>query len=90
MKRQIDLEAAGKAEAVGALAVRNGRKIGRRKIDRLSRAKMRALAEVASSFVQIAKEAGASDKGIRVSGISIELHETAEEEVLSIRKSISE
>ncbi len=86
MKRRIDLEAAGKAEAFGALAVRNNRKLLHRRVPGFSRAQLRALVQVAASFLQIAKEAGAGHKGIKLRGISIELHETPEEEVLSIRK----
>ena len=86
MKRIIDIERAAEAESFGALATKSGQK--RLNQDRKDPS-LRALARVASSFVDIAKVLGADHKRIRMKGVSIELRTTAAEEVLSIRKAVS-
>ena len=86
MKRIIDIERAAEAESFGALATKSGQK--RLNQDRKDPSR-RALARVASSFVDIAKVLGADHKRIRMKGVSIELRTTAAEEVLSIRKAVS-
>ena len=91
MKRRIDLEKAGEAEAFGALAVRHRRKHRRSGASRLgfTAAQIGALSELACSFVQIAKEAGARRKRIRIGEVSFELQESGNEEVLSIRTALA-
>jgi hypothetical protein len=83
VKRTIDIERAAEAESFGALATRSGQK--RLQRDRKDPGR-RALARVASSFVDIAKVLGADHKCIRMKGVSIELRTTGAEQVLSIRK----
>jgi hypothetical protein len=86
VKRIIDIERAAEAERFGALATKSGQK--RLNQDRKDPS-LRALARVASSFLDIAKVLGADHKRIRMKGVSIELRTTAVEEVLSIRKAVA-
>ena len=87
MKQRIDIEKAAEAEAFGALAVGAGRRnrgsgaTGKR----FTPAQSRALSDMARSLVQIARDAGAENRRIVVSGVSFELRENGAEEVLSIR-----
>jgi hypothetical protein len=86
VKRTIDLEQAAQAESFGALATKSGQKElprGRKISGR------RALAQVASSFIDIAKGLGADRKRIRVKNLSIELRTNRAEQVLSIRKAVA-
>ena len=86
MKRIIDVERAAEAEGFGALATKSGQRRlqGDRKVP-----SRRALARVASSFVDIAKVLGADHTRIRTKGVSIELRTTDAEQVLSIRKALA-
>jgi hypothetical protein len=87
MKRRIDLQRAAEAETYGALAV--GAKHKQRRVVRaggpFTPAQSRALSDLARSLVQIARDAGAEQKRITVSGVTFELHENGTEEILSIR-----
>ncbi len=89
MKRRIDLEKAGEAEAFGALAVGAGRKhhsaegVGHA----FTPAQGRALFDLVRSLVQVAREAGAKEKRVIVGGVSLELRDNGSEEILSIQTS---
>lgn len=89
MKRHIDLEAAAQAEAFGVLAVsRSPKHRGTQSAGkRFTPAQKRALSDFARSLVKVAKEAGAANECITVGGVSFELHESAKEDILSIRTS---
>ena len=88
MKRKIDFEKAGDAEAFGALAVSRRRKYRRPSAARLpfTSAQRRALSDLAGSLVQFAKDLGAEQKRVTVGDFSFELRENGTEEILSIRK----
>jgi hypothetical protein len=87
MKQRIDLEKAAKAEVFGALAVGAGRRqrgsgaTGKP----FTPAQSRAFSDMARSLVQIARDAGAKNRRIVISGVSFELRENGAEEILSIR-----
>jgi hypothetical protein len=88
MKRRIDLKKAAEAEAFGALALGKTRKHRNRGTgagQMFTPAQGRAFSDLARSLVQIAREAGAEHRRIKVRGVSFELQEHGVEEVLSIR-----
>jgi hypothetical protein len=85
VKRIIDIERAAEAESFGALATKSGQK--RLQTERKNPSR-RALAQVASGFVDMAKVLGADHKRIRMKGVSIELRTHGGEQVLSIRKAV--
>ena len=91
MRRRIDVEKAGEAESFGALAVGSARKPRRPGASRvgLTPAQIEALCDVASSLLQIAREAGPKRKRVRIGKLSFEMHDNGSEQVLSIRKPIS-
>jgi len=87
MKRYIDLEKADKGEILGALAV------GPRKHradqdpgDVLTSAQKRAVADLARSLIDVARDAGAAGKRLIIGDVLLELQQSDGDEVLSIRK----
>jgi hypothetical protein len=87
MKQRVDLQKAAEGEAFGALAVgasrkhRGGRTVGRR----FTLAQNRAVSDLARSLVKVAREAGAERQRVTIGGVSFDLQEQGNEEILSIR-----
>ena len=87
MKQRIDLQKAAAAEAFGALAVGADRKhrrvgaVGRR----FTPAQNRALSDSAISLVQAARQAGAEKGRVTIGKVSLDLQESGNEEILSVR-----
>ena len=87
MKRRVDLEKAGEGEIFGALAV--GPRRHRSVQDTgevLTSAQKRAVADLAHSLIEVARNAGAAGKSISIGDVFLELRQNGVEEVLSIRK----
>ncbi len=87
MKQRIDLQKAAEAEVFGALAVGENRKhrSGGTVKRPFTAAQNRAVSDLASSLVKVAKEAGAERKRVTIGDVSFDLQENGNEEILSIR-----
>lgn len=90
MKRQIDLQKAGEAEAFGVLALR-GRcrhRRGEGNGEPFTPAQSRALAEMARSLIEAARHAGAANGTVTIGDISLDLRTSGLKEVLSIKSAV--
>jgi hypothetical protein len=87
MKRRVNLQAAAENETLGGLAVRSGPR--HRPLEASGQpctpAQGRALSDLALSFIQAAREAGAEQRRVTIGCVSFELHDNGTEEILSIR-----
>ena len=90
MKRTVNLDKAADGELFGALAIGSRKHRGAAGNEgALTSAQKHAAASLASSLVELAREAGAGSRAIPLGDLLLELRQNGAEEVLSIRKALA-